>query len=302
MSIDAVGWALSHDNLSPMAKMVLIVLAESANIHRNHVCDYHDQETLAKRASVSIDTFQRRIKDLSEAGLIHVVNRRAPDGSKAKNYYVGPVDADAKTHAMAHGWTPRKASQMEENRSDKRTGFGDHTAGCGMDHTAGETQPYRTENVAIPHCCGIEETGIDLNRPSPYPPRGNLGREALRGSKNRTGERRREASGGNGFSDHGLGPSGIFLKRRAVSSCGSAMKIKQGPWSSARNMSRAANSIRRSSLTLNRGSISRGGRRSRDAASRASPQSRARRSSCWKTRGRRRRGCATSRPSTAAYR
>jgi hypothetical protein len=178
MSIDAVGWAIGQKTLSPAGKLALIVIAESANIHRNHVCDYHDQATLADRASMSVDTLQKRIKDLVELDLLFVVKRRASDGSVFKNYYVVLIDDDARRHAAANGWIPRTnrgeaetASDRSEERTDDAVADGHHAANCGLDHAANQSQPCRKSEVAMPHCSGMAyKEGPELDRKVPESP------------------------------------------------------------------------------------------------------------------------------------
>lgn len=180
MSINAVAWALGQSGLSPSGKLTLVVIAESANMHRNHVCDYLNQATIAERASLSVDTLQRRVKELVDLDLLYIVKRRANDGSVAKNYYVVLFDDAARQHAAANGWAPHGETagcggeaDCSEERTEEKGAHASHAADCGMGHAANETEPCRKSNGAMPQLCGTAiqgRTGIDRNLPDSPPP------------------------------------------------------------------------------------------------------------------------------------
>lgn len=178
MSLAAMSWALDREDISTAAKMALAVIGESANMHRSHVCDYHDQATLARRASMSVDTFQKRIKELAAKDYLFVVSRRAIDGTKTKNYYVVLIDDAARAHAAAHGWSPHfptDADGDDEGCSEDRTD-GEiapiHAADCGMD----EGHPCRKSTETIPHCSGMaNKEGPGIYQEYPPTPQGGRG-------------------------------------------------------------------------------------------------------------------------------
>ena len=74
MSIRALNWAFDVD-LEPSAKIVLLSLADHAD--DTGQC-WPSQQTLAKKTSQSVDSVQRRLKELERLGFItHTARRRA---------------------------------------------------------------------------------------------------------------------------------------------------------------------------------------------------------------------------------
>ena len=67
MSVQAISWALSVEAGSPSAKCTLLCIANYADEHGR--C-WPAQSTIAKQSEQSVDTVQRRIKDLEAAGLL----------------------------------------------------------------------------------------------------------------------------------------------------------------------------------------------------------------------------------------
>lgn len=72
--------------LSAQAKAVYAVLATYADDAGRDQC-YPRQETLAEQLGVSVDTVQRHIKALEDAGVVEVVPRFRPDGGRSSNDY-----------------------------------------------------------------------------------------------------------------------------------------------------------------------------------------------------------------------
>ncbi|MGH6713585.1 MAG: helix-turn-helix domain-containing protein, partial [Bradyrhizobium sp.] len=73
MSIQAVGWALEQYIPTPIAKLVLVSLANHAN-HETGEC-WPKIETIARECSCSIRSVQRYVRVLEEKGLVKVEPR-----------------------------------------------------------------------------------------------------------------------------------------------------------------------------------------------------------------------------------
>lgn len=84
MSIHAVSWALSVDAGGPSAKCTLLVIASYADEHGH--C-WPAQSTVAKESDQSVDTVQRRIRDLEGIGLITREERPEQNGKAGGRYY-----------------------------------------------------------------------------------------------------------------------------------------------------------------------------------------------------------------------
>ena len=83
MSIAARDWALCQD-LKPVPKFVLVVLADAANTHG--VC-WPRISTIARKVGVSSRTVQRAIQLLIQRDLITAEQRYRSDGSCSSNLY-----------------------------------------------------------------------------------------------------------------------------------------------------------------------------------------------------------------------
>ena len=84
MSIQAVSWALEQYIPKPIAKLVLVSLANHAN-HTSGLC-YPSVELIAHEASCSVRSAQRYIRYLAERGFIKV-EERFKDGRQLQNTY-----------------------------------------------------------------------------------------------------------------------------------------------------------------------------------------------------------------------
>jgi len=83
MSTKAVSWALHNVRIEPVAKMVLVSMAEPAD--ENGVC-WPSQKFLADSSGVHVNTVKRKVKWLQEKGIISVLRRRV-GVHKTKNKY-----------------------------------------------------------------------------------------------------------------------------------------------------------------------------------------------------------------------
>lgn len=84
MSIEAVAWALNVRVKDPMAKLVLIALANHAN-HDNWC--YPSRKRISEYAECSLDTVDRRIGYLMKIGLVQKERRNSDRGDQTSNYY-----------------------------------------------------------------------------------------------------------------------------------------------------------------------------------------------------------------------
>lgn len=123
MSLKAMEWAfgVEDERLTPVAKFVLLAIADKAHEQDNYDC-WVKHETISRKVNMSIDTVQRRVNDLANLGYIHVIRRRGPDGRQISNRYIVLVDEKAKLHALAHGWAIREAGRgFEKSALDLRS-------------------------------------------------------------------------------------------------------------------------------------------------------------------------------------
>lgn len=84
MSVQAISWALSVEAGSPSAKCTLLCIANYADDRGR--C-WPSQATIAKQSEQSVDTIQRRIKDLERAGLLSRVERPEQNGKAGGRYF-----------------------------------------------------------------------------------------------------------------------------------------------------------------------------------------------------------------------
>lgn len=107
--------------LSAQAKAVYAVLATYADDAGRDQC-YPRQETLAEQLGVSVDTVQRHIKALEDAGVVEVVPRFRPDGGRSSNDYTlldelsagGSTPSKGRTGAVS----PHPTDPATPNRTD----------------------------------------------------------------------------------------------------------------------------------------------------------------------------------------
>jgi hypothetical protein len=103
MSVQAITWALSVRAGSPGAKAVLLALANYANEFA--VC-WPSQERLAEETDQSVDSVQRRLKELEIARLISRQERGLRNGRRALTVYSCLMPGVAGSHAT----TPQPAA------------------------------------------------------------------------------------------------------------------------------------------------------------------------------------------------
>lgn len=128
MSVQAISWALSVKTGDPSAKVVLVALANYADDRGR--C-WPAQSTIAEQTEQSVDTVQRRIKDLENLGLLQRMERPYQNGKKGGLYFyhllLPDVEATQNLETMPQVAVRSKtAPQTDEN------------------HTANSSKPCRT--------------------------------------------------------------------------------------------------------------------------------------------------------------
>jgi hypothetical protein len=208
MSLKAITWAFELDDarLTPVAKLVLLAIADAAREEKDFECDVR-HETLARKAHVSSDTTQRRVKDLCALGYLYVMKRRGDDGCKISNRYIVLLNERARLHASANGWdgeigavesddetetTDRSAertNEMDSHASKPQAAAWSRPQGE-RNQAAGETEPSRT-------AAATEQTLTVFNNTPPTPLRGEgEGEQAsLSGTTNGEAEANRRRCG-----------------------------------------------------------------------------------------------------------
>ena len=197
MSIRAITWAFDIESISPATKIVLLALADNAD--EDTGAAFPSQATLARKTNQSVDSVQRKIKELVAEGLIYVTKNksraatnRSEDDVVINNLYIVLFSSGAKSHAVSLGWLPPA-------RSEERTGENDpakHAANCGSlpaKHAAGETQACRTGNVSEPQLCGTEPSG-NCQGTSPPTPKASEPDRVLEGGASLDMEKRAETA------------------------------------------------------------------------------------------------------------
>lgn len=140
MSVEAWAWALKRKTGSQGRKLVLLCLANYAS--KNGLC-WPAQSSIAKQTEQSIDTLQRRLDELEEAGFLTRVERPAQNGKKGGKYLYQlqmkaetPTINDEEDDLEAPETTPQAAARS-----------GPTTPQLALDHTANEAEPHRTPAV-----------------------------------------------------------------------------------------------------------------------------------------------------------
>jgi hypothetical protein len=105
MSLAIMSWAKKQKAGSPSAKTVLMLLADAASSQGQ--C-WPSQATLAEESEQSIDSVQRRLRDLERRGLIYLVSARrwSDSGKWAANMVVVLADSLCVSFALKYGYDP----------------------------------------------------------------------------------------------------------------------------------------------------------------------------------------------------
>lgn len=124
MSWQAVAWALKQETGSAATKLTLLGLANYADQHG--IC-WPTQETLASGTEQSVDTVQRRIKQLVALGLVRVERRQGARGQWAGRVYHLNMSVAEMTKPQK-AVSPKKERDALPPTSPCRTENGDHAA------------------------------------------------------------------------------------------------------------------------------------------------------------------------------
>lgn len=191
MSVQAVTWALSQKTGSPSAKAVLLALANYAGASGE---SFPRQERLAGETEQSVDSVQRRLKELVALGLIWKTGRysRAEAGGRRSNEYVVLCDEHALARARELGWAPgavdseddRDTPPPEENSGQLEVEA--YAANCGVTYAANcgaavqlkpQIDPPLNRNCAVSH---IRLEPKPRTQTLPPTPQGGIGDGTLR--------------------------------------------------------------------------------------------------------------------------
>ena len=194
MSLIAITWAFSVENISPSAKLVLLAVADNTSDRdRDYGECFPSQEELARKTNQSVDTVQKRIKELAEQDYIFRVKRKTPHGTRLSDLYIMLFDGRSRAAAIAHGWQSGAVADRSLERTDgefTQVGENAHTAICGVagektevgekTHTATERNPHRNAAETTPQLCGVEPSN-NHQRTYPLPPKASEPDPALGG-------------------------------------------------------------------------------------------------------------------------
>lgn len=86
MSIEAIHYVMKTDIPDGIAKLVAFVIADYAHAETGQA--WPKVETLARKCSQSVRTFQRKIRVLEELGILRVEQRHAETGRQRENLFV----------------------------------------------------------------------------------------------------------------------------------------------------------------------------------------------------------------------
>lgn len=87
MSAAAVQWAFARDKgLTPSARLVLVAIADAIR-DEGETSAQLPQAVLASRCCMSVDSVQRRLKELAALGYVRTFRCRPADGNPAVNRY-----------------------------------------------------------------------------------------------------------------------------------------------------------------------------------------------------------------------
>lgn len=164
MSWHAVSWAKAQRTGSPSAKVTLLVLAEYCNADGE--C-WPSRETIAEDTEQSVDTVDRRLRELEAAGFIIKVKRRSGSYQATSVYRLNFDVVRQKKHLrenrLAHGSEPQNAALAEPQNAVLEP----------------EPQPAvsRAANgpVSEPQLCG-PNLYEPPKEPTPQPPQAGAGR------------------------------------------------------------------------------------------------------------------------------
>jgi hypothetical protein len=128
MSVQAISWALSVRAGSPSAKCTLLCIANYADEYGK--C-WPSQATISRQSEQSVDTVQRRVKDLEKAGLLSRTERAEQNGRRGGRYFY-QLSIATKDDPLPVETAPQSAARFN---------------GSFKNHTANHEKPHRTVAV-----------------------------------------------------------------------------------------------------------------------------------------------------------
>lgn len=164
MSFQATNWAVKQKTGSLSAKAVLMALANYAG--QRGEC-FPSQDRLADETEQSVDTVQRRLRDLVKAGLIYrPAQYRKGSGHFGVGFTIVLCSVDAVEYARSLGYENEPVIEPDDAPDDAQNegNSDDHrTANCGTAEPQTAAPPYRT-GAARNH-----QEDITLTPKSPFP-------------------------------------------------------------------------------------------------------------------------------------
>lgn len=119
MSFQATAWAVEQRVGDPTAKLLLLTIAEAADIE--HAECWPAVSTLARRIEASESTTKRKLALLESRGLLRITQRRLPGGRSQTNIYTLKVGVQVEPHPGGEGFTALNPGGVHS--SDRGEGF-----------------------------------------------------------------------------------------------------------------------------------------------------------------------------------
>lgn len=174
MSVQAITWALKQKTGSPSAKAILLALANYAGSDGD--C-YPSQERLSDDTEQSVDSVQRRLRELETAGFIYRQHRQGKRGWRRSDEFVILMDDACRARAASLGWAP-DVGQEARSTTVRLRHIETNTANCGEGDGEIPTPQIAASNTANrpvpkPHLCGTEPKQEPSQEPPPTPQGGS---------------------------------------------------------------------------------------------------------------------------------
>ena len=174
MSVQAITWALKQKTGSPSAKAILLALANYAGADGD--C-YPSQERLADDTEQSVDSVQRRLRELEALGFIFRQHRQGRRGYRRSDEFVILMDDATRARAASLGWAPDVGQEARSTGIEPRH-VEANTASCDLGNEAEPTPQTEASNTADspgpkPHSCGTEPKQEPSQEPPPTPQGGS---------------------------------------------------------------------------------------------------------------------------------
>jgi len=122
VSIRAFNWALGTSTGKSTAKLVLLVLANYAD--DDGIC-WPSQKRVARESEQSVDSVQRRLRDLERDGLIERERRNGRNGARSTDRYHLRMDPKPQSAVLDHG--TRKKGDLSRRANEPKPQL------CGLD-------------------------------------------------------------------------------------------------------------------------------------------------------------------------